>query len=266
MMETNRGTHEGDLQEIEFVKDFNKNKTCDKFKDYTSQFKNKLENIYMVRVSTNQISHLNGKKTKTRADCFAIFCEDEKIKNLLEENDFYLNEQLIADLKFSPIKFSGVSIKLEDSEKYQILKIGTNSFCSLFGNFELGAGASLFCSREEELIKNKDVVKGWNTTLSKMKVYFEIIEDEHDLITKKEVCQKVKTFCNNKIKELIDSSVQLKQKVFNGYPLYEEPYTAWFLFSKGKLKVLREIPFVVTTGSGRSHGDYTIVLKPKKES
>lgn len=266
MMRTNRGTYEGDLQEKEFVKEFNKNKFSDKFLEYTLQFKDRLKDIYMVRVSTNQISSLNNKKTKTRADCFAIYCEDEKIKDVLETNDYYLDENLISNLEYTKIAHSGISIKLLDSDKFQILKTGPNSFCSLFGSFELGAGASLFCSKDEELIKNRDVVKGWNTTLAKMKVCFPFIKAENDLLTQKDVCQKVKAYCNKKITEIIDNSDKLKKMIFNGYPLYQEPYSAWYLYSKGILKKLDYIPFVVTTGSGRSHGDYTIVLKPKKEN
>ena len=64
---------------------------------------------------------------------------------------------------------------------------------------------------------------------------------------------------------MIDNSLELQQKIFNGYPIYDEPYSAWYLFAHGKLEKLTYIPFTVTTGSGRSHGDYTIVLKPKKE-
>ena len=154
---------------------------------------------------------------------------------------------------------------MSDSDKYQILKTGPNSFNSLFGSYELGAGASLFCKNVSELSKNKELIIGWNTTLENMKNYFDFVADVNDLISNKDVCQKIKTFCNNKITKMIDNSLELQQKIFNGYPIYDEPYCAWYLFSHGKLEKLAYIPFTVTTGSGRSHGDYTIVLKPKKE-
>lgn len=264
-MTTNRGTYEGDIQEIEFVKSFNKDKQNINFSILTSNIKYNLQNVYMVKVTTNQFSKLSNKVTKTRSDCYAVYSEDEQIINVLKENDYYLNEKNIQGLNYIKIEKTGVSVKLEDSENYQILKTRPNSFYGLFGCYELGAGASLFCMRDNELIKNKELVVGWNTTLEKMKNYFGCVNDKNDLILNKEICQQIKTFCNNKITEMIDNSLELQQKIFNGYPIYDEPYSAWYLFSHGKLEKLTYIPFTVTTGSGRSHGDYTIVLKPKKE-
>lgn len=263
-MATNRGTIDGNIQEIEFVKLFNKNKYDSKFSVLTNSIDYDLNNVYMVRVTTNQFSKLSGKITKTRSDCYAIYSNDEQIVKVLENNDYYLNEDNIRDLDYKIIKSSGISVKMSDSEKYQILKMGPNSFKTLFSCYELGAGASLFCMKESELIKNKELVIGWNTTLEKMKNYFDV-ENENDLLLNREVCQRIKTFCNNKITEIIDNSLQLQQKIFNGYPIYDEPYSAWYIYSHGELEKLKYIPFIVTTGSGRSHGDYTIVLKPKKE-
>ncbi len=264
-MTKNRGTYEGDVQEIEFVKSFNKNKENLNFSVFTNSINVDLTNVYMVRVTTNQLSRLSNKVTKTRSDCFAIYTEDENILSVLLENDFYLNENNIQNINHVIIEKSGISIKIADSDKYQILKIGPKSFHALFKSYELGAGASLFCMRDNELIKNKDLVAGWNTNFENMKNYFDFINDANDLISNKEICQKIKTFCNNKIIEMIRNSKELQQKIFNGYPIYDEPYSAWYLFSHDKLEKLTYLPFIVTTGSGRSHGDYTIVLKPKKE-
>ena len=264
-MATNRGTFDGDIQEIEFIKTFNKDKHNSNFSIFTNNINCNLDNVYMVRVTTNQFSRLSNKITKTRSDCYAIYSEDEQITNILQENDYYLNESNIQCIDYSIIERSGISVKMSDSDKYQILKTGPNSFNSLFGSYELGAGASLFCMKDNELVKNKELVVGWNTTLENMKNYFDCVNDTNDLISNKEICQQIKTFCNNKITEMIDNSLELQKKIFNGYPIYDEPYSAWYLFSHGKLEKLTYIPFTVTTGSGRSHGDYTIVLKPKKE-
>lgn len=265
-MAINRGTYEGDIQEIEFVRSFNKNKQKTIFSILTDKLNYNLDNIYMVRVTTNQFSKLSNKITKTRSDCYVVYSEDAQIKNVLKENDYYLNEYNIKNLNHKIIEKSGISVKMSDSDKYQILKTGPNSFHSLFGNYELGAGASLFCSKNEELIKNTDLLKGWNTSEELMIKYFSNFNINHeDFISNKYICSKIKTYCNRKIEELINNSEELKQIIFNGYPIYQEPYCAWYIFSHGKLERLSYIPFTVTTGSGRSHGDYTIVLKPKKE-
>jgi len=264
-MAINRGTPEGDIQEINFVKAFNEDKRNPIFSVFTHDLSFYLDKIYMVRVTTNQYSKLSNKITKTRSDCYAIYSEDEGLINILQNNNYYLDEKNIQGLDYTIIDKSGISIKMSDSDKFQILKTGPNSFKSLFGSYELGAGASLFCMKDAELIKNKELISGWNTTLENMKEYFEFVTDTNDLILNKNVCQQIKSFCNNKITELINNSAELKQKIFNGYPIYDEPYSAWYLFSHGKLEKLNYIPFTVTTGSGRSHGVYTIVLKPKKE-
>lgn len=264
-MATNRGTFEGDLQEIEFVKSFNKDKINSDFNIFINDINCDINYVYMVRVTTNQFSRLSGKITKTRSDCYAIYSEDRQMKDILQSNDFYLNESNIKGLNYTIIEKSGISIKMSDSNKYQILKTGPNSFHSLFGCYELGAGASLFCMRDSELIKNQELVVAWNTTLENMKNYFDCVDNTNDLISNKAICKQIKTFCNNKITEIIDNSLELQQKIFNGYPIYDDPYCAWYIFSCGKLQKLTYIPFTVTTGSGRSHGDYTIVLKPKKE-
>ncbi len=262
-MVKNRGTHEGDFQEISFVKAFNKNKKNSKYSILTKD--KDIENLYMVRVTTNQFSALSKMTTKTRADCYLINCKDEKIHKILMGNDFYLSEDKLSNLQYQALEKTGVSIKLLDAQKYQILKITPNSFFTLFNNYELGAGASLFCLREEELPKNNKLLKGWNTSVKKMIEYFNFIDNIEKFLIDKEVCQKIKKYCNKKIVELIDNSKELKQIIFNGYPIYKEPYSAWFLYANDVIKNLDYIPFNVTTGSGRSHGDYTIVLKPKKE-
>ncbi len=262
-MTTNRGTFEGNIQEIEFVRDFNKNKYNSKFLIITKE--KDIDNLYMVRVTTNQFSTLSNTTTKTRADCYLIYCYDNNIHKILNANNFYLCEENLKNLKYKIIEHSGISIKLQDSEKYQILKTGPKTFNSLFGCYELGAGASLFCLKEEELVKNQDLLVGWNTSSDKMKNYFSFIPNIDEFLTNKNVCQTIKSYCNNKITEMIDNSKELQQKIFNGYPIYKEPYSVWYIFSNNKLDELKYIPFTVTTGSGRSHGSYTIVLKPKRE-
>ena len=84
-MTTNRGTFEGDIQEIEFVKVFNKDKQNVNFSIFTNNINYDLNKVYMVRVTTNQLSRLSGKITKTRSDCYAIYCEDEQITTILQE-------------------------------------------------------------------------------------------------------------------------------------------------------------------------------------
>lgn len=51
--------------------------------------------------------------------------------------------------------------------------------------------------------------------------------------------------------------------MFNGIGNFEEPFTVHYLYENGELKDDCFIPFKPTTGSGRSKGTFTIVIKPK---
>ena len=79
-----------------------------------------------------------------------------------------------------------------------------------------------------------------------------------------ELCKQIKMYSVSVITEKIDSTPKLQQIIFNGMYIYEEPYVAYFFMQNNKIEVLKYIPYSVTTGSGRSHGNYTIVLKPKQ--
>ena len=83
-----------------------------------------------------------------------------------------------------------------------------------------------------------------------------------DFYLNQDICKDIKNYSCIKIKKMIDESRDLQMKIFNGITLYEEPYTAFYFYHGDKIVELTTIPFNVTTGSGRSHGDYTIVLKP----
>jgi len=258
-----RGTFEGDIEEIKFVKKFNSQK--DSFKEYLSAFGNP-KDLYMIRVTTKQLSKLSDQRVFTRADAYLIKSDSISLDFLIK-NDYYLTEDLLYELgtHFEKIPMSGVSVKMTDSNSFQILKVGPHSFFMLFGNYELGAGASLFCLREEELPKNYDLIQGWKTSFENMALYFKDFTDLDDqFYLNQEVCKQIKTFSNTQIEKMINDSKELQKKIFNGYTLYEEPYTAWFFYHGDKIQHLTTIPFTVTTGSGRSHGDYTIVLKPIK--
>lgn len=256
-----RGTYDGDVDEIKFVAEFNSNKN--RFNDYLSKF-SKYKNTWMIRITTKQYSKLSDRKVFTRADCYLAEIKRD-ISTLLEENDYFLSEEILDNkgIEYEKIPYSGISIKMTTSTNFQILKVGPNSFNTLFGSYELGAGASLFCMREIELEKNLDLIKGWNTTKTQMANYFyEFTGGNDDFYLNQDICKDIKNYSCIKIKKMIDESRDLQMKIFNGITLYEEPYTAFYFYHGDKIVELTTIPFNVTTGSGRSHGDYTIVLKP----
>lgn len=255
------GTHEGDIDEIRFVCYFNEHK--DKFKKYLDTFHSK--NCWMIRVTTKQLSKLSNQKVFTRSDCYLGEFETD-LQSLVSNNNYYLTEDFLKEkyITYKAIPFSGISVKMTTSHNYQILKVGPNSFYALFNNYELGAGASLFCLRENELCKNENLLKGWNTTEANMITFFKSngLRITEGFINSQEQCKQIKNFSTKEIEKRILNSITLEEKIFNGKDLYEEPYTALFFYHGFDISKLVTIPFSVTTGSGRSHGDYTIVLKP----
>ena len=266
----NKGTYEGNIAEIEFVKDFNKHKS--KFVNYFNMLHIKeIDNYFMCRVTGFQFSKLSNKLVMTRADAYLIYITDEKVINYINNNDYYIDEEILKNnnYKYEYIKFSGISIKMTTSNKFQILKLTPDSFYHMFEEYEIGAGASMFCKRAEELYKNEMVLAGWKTNKTKIIQKYSkelpellLLEKEISIEEKIRILSKLKKFSNNKIKEKIESSEKLKRIIFNGYYIYSEPYSATYFYKGNRIEKLDYIPFCVTTGSGRSRGDFTIVLKP----
>lgn len=269
-----RGTESGNSAEIDFVKKFNYNKISSNFDFYLKSLDiSNLNNIYMVRVTTQQFSKLSNQVVMTRADTYLINSVDPQIQELLIKNNYYLDENILKEynIDYNFVEFSGISIKMSDSTNFQILKLTPESFYSLFGEYDLGAGASIYCLREEELTKNDLVFNGWKTSKNNIiKKYSTEIPDliklNYDINTSEQlqIYKQLKDFSNKRIAEIINKNKHIQEIVFNGFHIYEEPYSASYFYHGQKIEKLDYIPFTITTGSGRSKGNFTIVLKPKK--
>lgn len=262
-----RGTYEGDFSEKASVIYFNRYQEDEAFRKYLKSINANPEKTLMVRVTTKQHSKLSDQKVMTRADAYCIEVLDDQLLKVAEQNEFYLDEDILKQYggKFKIIENSGVSIKMPDSDSYQLLKLTPSSFYKLFKSYALGAGASLFCQQEKDLPNNKALLVGWNTTVDEMKSFFKFFKiDDTNLFTSKELCMMVKNDAAEKITKMINSDIYLQEVIFNGLHIYEEPYTAHYFMQNNNISKLGYQPFTVTTGSGRSHGDYTIVLKPYK--
>ena len=269
-----RGTESGNTAEVNFVRNFNSNKTSENFSYYIESLNlSDLKNIYMIRVTSKQFSKLSNQIVMTRADAYLIKTTDKRINELLFKNNYYIDENILRENKinYTYIEFSGISIKMSDSNNFQILKLTPESFYSLFKEYDLGAGASIYCQKEEELIKNDLVFKGWKTSKNNIiKKYSteipNLLKLTHNISTSEElyIYKQLKDFSNKKIAEIINKSKYLQEIIFNGFHIYEEPYSASYFYHGHQIEKLDYIPFTITTGSGRSKGNFTIVLKPKK--
>ena len=255
---TNRGTKEGKEEEINFVKLLNKktDKTLWKTLNLDSN------NHYAIHVISQKFGEINQRKVNPKADVY--IAKGNVLHNILEDKDFYLNEEDIETFNLIPIDGTGISVKLQDSDKYQITKLHPNIFNKIFGSYELGAGASIYCKNEEDLVKNDAVIKGWYSTKKEFIDFFknagiEIKNNTLDIKTAKDI----KKYSNQKIEEIINNNEKISEFIFNGIGNFEEPFTVHYLYENGELKDDCFIPFKPTTGSGRSKGTFTIVIKPK---
>ena len=271
-MAKNKGTIEGTEAEIQFVQHINLHKT-ENHKIWktlkTHLFLNDpLEKYHIIRVTKKVLSTLNNKKVLPKADCYLV--EGTIPGSYIKKHLGLLDENNTQGFSLQHINNSGISIKRPDSLKYQILKMRPDSFCKLIGNYESGAGASIYCTKVEEISKNTTVLQGWHITWKDLFSYFKpLIPDIENVLStsisdndKLTLLKEIKTKANEIIKNKILSNDLRKKKAFQGIGLYPEPYPAHFLFEKNDFRLYVPYDFNVTTGSGRSKGDFTIVLKP----
>ncbi|EOU1841907.1 hypothetical protein IZT14_002213 [Clostridium perfringens] len=263
---------DGFNNEIYFVKFQNKNKTLNNpiwsfiINDLNLNYN--IENLFLIRVSNKVFSKIHNYKINAKADVYLASgnIPEEKLLEL----DYYLDEDSLKKFNLKPIHNSGISLKKDTSSKFQIMKISPEPFKKLIGNFELGAGASIFCKKADEIIKNDAVILGWHTTMQKFKDYFkniegiECIDNENENIIKRlGILKKIKQYSNSKIEQIVSESDSISKAIFMGIGIFDEPYTAHYLLSHGKFGINDKYPFTVTTGSGRSKGKYQLEFKPK---
>lgn len=253
----NKGTKEGTIEEESFTKILNKKNDI----KYWTILKLDYSIHYAIHVITKKFGKINNSKVQPKAD---LFIATGNISNdVLKDKDYYLDENDFYQYNLIPIHNTGISVKRVDSKKYQIHKMVPNTFEKLFGSTILGAGSSIYCKREGELFKNTDVLHGWKTNWNDFSDYFSpLIKMKVSEQSNIEVFKEIKTFSNEQIKDIILNNSCLSDFIFKGIGNFEEPYTAKYLYENGELKKNYHIPFKITTGSGRSKGDYTIVLKP----
>lgn len=253
----NRGTREGTEEEIFFVKFLNKKSNL-KFWDVLNL---EPQHHFAIHVIYHKYGEINEKRVKPKADVY--IAKGNVPQDFLETNDFYLNEDDAKNFNLEPIDFTGISVKLITSNRYQITKMGPKTFKRVFGNYELGAGASIYCMKEKDLIKNPMVIEGWNSNAKDFIDYFKsegVISDSNLDIN---ILKKIKKFSNKRIEDIIKENKEVSDFIFQGIGNFDEPFTVHYLYEKGELKDSCYIPFKPTTGSGRSRGDFTIVIKPK---
>lgn len=262
-----KGIIEGTAEEVYLVKLLNSNK---EHPIWTTMGLKEAQNCYAIHVIRHAWSELLGRSIKPKSDVY-ITSGMVDFDYLLSKG-YFLDENDIDILNLQKLDYSGISVKRVDSHSYQILKTSPSTFEDFFESpRELGAGVSIYCKNIAEIYKNEAVLRGWGVTDSSFIKYFSkhfvdasfMFDDsspQKQIIT----ANKIKTFSINQLHDIITSNQEISGRVFYGAGLYDEPYVAHWLFEKGEFRKNCEMPFTVTTGSGRSRGDFTVVIKPRK--
>ena len=256
MNKVNKGTFEGNIEEINFVKNFNL-RNFDQF--VIKNFNLDPIKVFSVQVSKNKFSKTSNKLVKPKSDAYLIKVNNN-INNLLNANDYFLNENDLNSLEYRFIPSSGISIKRHDSKKYQIHKFTVQSFLKVFGNPFIGAGAMIYSTKLDDMKKNLEILKIWNIKEYEILNYFSGHLNKNikfDL----DGLNLIKKSSNDKIKKIILENKNILKLIFTGEGSFDDPFYAKYIYLNGELKKNDPTDFKITTGSNRLKSP-TIVVKP----
>ena len=255
----NKGTAQGDVEEISLVKELNKNKQSSLWKILGLE---KNSDLFAIRCSKNKLSKISGSVVLPKTDVFII-----KSKDTIIFDDNFINEDMLEkqNISFEYILNSGISVKEKDSKSFTYQKMTIETFFKVFGNYELGCAIEYY-TNEEEIESNLILEKAWKTDKDKIIKVIKDLKLKHNY--KKDLMlnnyKEIKQTAISLTKHLIDTNYNgVSDFIFRGVGAFENPFFVNYLYKEGKLiKECYPSKYAITTGSGRSHGSYTIVIKP----
>ncbi len=249
----NKGTKEGTEEEKKFVINFNRGS----FSEFKKKFDIK-QSIYAVRVEEKHYSVLSNNKVLPKSDVYLV--DSNLNSEFLNKHNYLLNEKNTKELNLKKLLNSGISIKREDSKKYQIHKFTVSSFLKFINIPALAAGSSIYIKGDKTKF-NRKILEIWRCEEAEFMKYHKFVLKKFDQLNETELSE-IKKLSNEQIKLIITSNENKLNYIFSGKGYFEEPYCASWLYERGKITELRPYDFTVTTGSGRLKSP-TIVIKPK---
>jgi hypothetical protein len=268
IMKTNAetvGTFLGDLEEFALSQILNKNKDNPMWKILIPGITD-FSDYYLVKVSSNQISTLSGRKVKTKSDAYVV--KVQLSHKFLLSKEYILDENDLKGKNYEIQHNTGISIKMKESKSFTYQKLTKNSFCKAFQNVddvEFWLTALLIYSSNGERYKNPRIItdlgNDFETFLDKVNRIMGISIENTD---NSAFWDKVRKTAQLRIKTEIQSNVELAENLFMGKHWFSSPYHAIFLYEGGELRKNEIIDFSITTGSGRSSGKYNIEIIPVK--
>ena len=252
---SNVGTSAGDIEERQFVKDFN----AGLFQDFCLEHYPGEPHVYAVRVTSKQFSNVTQKKVLTKSDAFLVSSKVDHGENL-RSRSYLLVEEDLKELECEVLFGSGISIKSPNATSYQYHKFTVDSFVRTFDDRFIGAGASMYV-RSKGFLHNPLIMGLWGVDEQSFVAEFskrldipsESIDQSYQLIQK---------WCLKNIRERILNEESIWDAVFCGKTIFESPYFVSYSYFHGQLGTKLHDQFYVTQGSGRKTNP-TIVIKPR---
>ncbi len=254
----NKGTLQGNIEEIMLVKKLNKEKKSNLWAILGLE---ENSNLFAVRCSKHKYSKISGSTVLPKTDVFIIKTNDK-----IELDDYYIDEDMLEKQKicFEYILNSGISVKEKNSKSFTYQKMGIETFFKVFGNYELGCAIEYY-TNEKDANKNIVLEKAWKTNKTKI---LRVIQDlkskynyEKDLKLSND--KEIKQTAILLAKHIIDNEEEISSFIFRGIGAFENPFFIDYLYKEETLlKDCYPSKYSITTGSGRSRRDYTVVIKP----
>ena len=252
---SNVGTVDGDIEECQFVKDFN----AGLFQDFCLEHYPENHYVYAVRVTSSQFSKATQRDVKTKADAFLVTSKVDLGENL-RSRSYLLVEEDLKELECEVLFGSGISIKSPNATSYQYHKFTVDSFVRTFDDRFIGAGASMYI-RAKDFLHNPLIMGLWGVDEQSFVAEF---SKRLDLPSEKisQSYQLIQEWCLKSIRERILNEESVWDAVFCGKTIFESPYFVSYSYFHGQLGTKLHDEFYVTQGSGRKTNP-TIVIKPR---
>ena len=259
----NIGTFQGESEEYRLCRKMNRNKNHSFWKKMGLTDNT---NLYVVRVTQFAYSSLVGRRVKPKADLYII---DSKIENdFLLKKEYVITDVDIKNVEHNVIHNKSISVKREGSKTFSYQKLSKKSFVQLFKNYISNCdmffiGILLYNDRDSINLNGKIISDLGKTEYDVVTFFNEKFKRKDIAIYSVDDVSMIKAFCKEKVKNVINSKKVVKDKIFSGKGVFDEPYFVNYIYKENELtsKVIPE-KFTVAEGSGRHKGKYCIKIGP----
>lgn len=258
------GTFEGDQEEFNISRVMNKNKNSSLWE--IIGHKNDNERMYAVKVTYNSFSRIANQKVKAKTDAYIVIAElDDKF---LLEREYIITEEDMRTIEYQVVPDTGISVKKKDSDSFTYEKLSLNSFVGLFASY-LDNAKMIFCGltlyqEEKNIALNNKIVEDLKFSIQEVQYQMSLsLGISSPSILRKEDVKAFRSYCEQKLREVIENNCEVKEMIFTGKGCFEDPYYVNYIY-RNKVLSKDVIPdkYQISNGSGRSKGKYTIIFKP----